>query len=118
MLNAYPDFDYNDMAEYEFKHMANEVFNTTESVIDKDLNYPIYRMRKELHIMKRLSNEKDQSNENPILFADISNFSKKLAVDYFPGVFNLSGNGFRLLESNIIYLVYVFLEWVHTTNRK
>lgn len=118
ILSFYPNIKLNSVTNDEFKHFANQVFNTAESVIDKDHNYPIYRMRKELFIMKKLADEKDQNNENPALFTNLSKILKKLSIDFFPGIFDLSGNGFRLLDANMNYVIYSFLEWFYTMKNK
>jgi len=76
------------------------ILNSTESVIDKDRNYPFYRLEEELDTMSKLTLKLSQS-------ADIHDFAetihlkvKSMMVKYFDDIYNLSSTGFRLLEKN------------------
>lgn len=117
ITSFYPEFKYNDSSNSEFRHFSNQTFNTVESIIDKDQNYPIYRMRKELYVMQQLANKKDQTNNDTRFFIVISKQVKKIAIEFFPGIYNLSGNGLRLLDANLNYITYLFLEWFFNNNK-
>jgi len=76
------------------------ILNSTESVIDKDRNYPFYRLEEELDTMSRLTLKLSQP-EDFYDFAETVHLKvKALMVNYFDDIYNLSSTGFRLLEKN------------------
>ena len=108
----YFDFLIKNDVENEFKHFANLIFNTAESVIDKDKSYPDYRLIEELKNVKRISNiEFSIEIESSEFSEKLSKRLKQLTIKYFNGIYQLSGNGFRLLEINIKHNIFVFLDW-------
>ncbi len=87
---------------------ANHIINATSSVIDKDLSYPEYRLKEELERMYWLTQKRNLLNNQSLLFEKIHQNSKTFMVHHFPGILNLSGNGFRLLEANALFYDSVF----------
>ena len=76
------------------------ILNSTESVIDKDRNYPFYRLEEELEAMNRITLNLLPSEENTDFGETVHAKAKELMVKYFGAIYNLSSIGFRLLEKN------------------
>jgi hypothetical protein len=76
------------------------ILNATESVIDKDRNYPTYRLEDELATMNRLTLKLSEEGPNNAFRETIHMKAKELMVKYFIAIFDLSSTGFRLLEKN------------------
>lgn len=108
----YPHFLLQNDSDDEFKHFANLIFNTAESVIDKDRSYPNYRLVQELESFKRI-NQARHSFEmcSPEFSETLSKRLKQISIKYFNNIYQLSGNGFRLLELNINHSISIFLDW-------
>jgi len=79
---------------------AVAILNATESVIDKDRNYPIYRLEEELSTMNRLTLRLSKLEKNMDFREVVHLHAKKLMVRYFAAIYDLSSTGFRLLEKN------------------
>jgi len=79
---------------------AIAILNVTESVIDKDRNYPMYRLEEELGTMNRLTLKLYKQEENNDFREAVHLNAKKLMVKHFSSVYDLSSTGFRLLEKN------------------
>ena len=96
----YPDTDVDRTITGIVEEYANNILNITVSVIDKDRNYPEFRLSEELNIISGLL-QKESGFANPEDFAeDVHAKVKKLMVRYFPDITGLSSYGFRLLERN------------------
>ena len=76
------------------------ILNSTESVIDKDRNYPFYRLEEELESMNRITIKLFQEEEYNDFGEAVHLKAKKLMVKHFAAIYDLSSNGFRLLEKN------------------
>jgi hypothetical protein len=76
------------------------ILNATESVIDKDQSYPLYRLEEELGTMKRITLKIAQAEENSAFKETVHLKAKELMVKHFSGIYDLSSMGFRLLEQN------------------
>jgi hypothetical protein len=76
------------------------IINSTESVIDKDRNYPFYRLEEELTAMRKIIARFDLSATYDAFTEQVHAKSKELMVKYFAAIFDLSATGFRLLEKN------------------
>jgi len=79
---------------------AVAILNATESVIDKDRNYPFYRLEEELGTMNRLTLRLSNREENNGFREAVHQHAKELMVKYFIAIYDLSSTGFRLLEKN------------------
>jgi len=79
---------------------AVAILNATESVIDKDRNYPLYRLEEELGTMNRLNLKLPQLEANSDFREAVHMRAKELMVKYFVAIYDLSSTGFRLLEKN------------------
>lgn len=97
---VHPNISWNE-AKYELIDMfALQVLNVTESVIDKDKNYPQYRLEEELQKMNELVGDWFVK-EGLALYEDSYKEVKMFMVNANKKVFDLSGTGFRLLEANV-----------------
>ncbi|MFW6327343.1 MAG: hypothetical protein ACOC2F_03440 [Bacteroidota bacterium] len=104
--NLFPGRDFGSELADHILLYAENIISCTETVIDKDFNYPEYRMNEEISRMKKVI-------ENLSDFEHANTFhkeAKKSIVKYFPGVFDLSGQGFRLLEINTSFFNQGFLD--------
>lgn len=96
----YPDTRPGDEIDNLLQDYAVAILNTTESVIDKDRNYPSYRLEEELASMNRLTLKLSKLEENNAFREAVHIKAKELMVDNFTGIYDLSSTGFRLLEKN------------------
>ena len=88
------------------QNYALVITNYTESVIDKDRTYPQYRLNDELDAMTKV--DAKLTFNHPAFTDAVSCHVKELMVKYFLDIYNLSGNGFRLLELNARLYVWEF----------
>lgn len=102
LIPYFPFLKITELLKEAINTYATHILNATESVIDKDKNYPDYRLLEELERMQDLCNKPVMSHHNLELIQALNSKVKALIVDHFSKVFNLSGNGFRLLESNAL----------------
>lgn len=79
---------------------AVAILNATESVIDKDQNYPLYRLEEELDSMNRIILKLSLKKEYYDFAEAVHLTAKELIVKKFTGIYDLSSYGFRLLERN------------------
>jgi hypothetical protein len=77
---------------------ANEIISVAESVCDKDLNYPEFRLKEELDNMSHVVEKYPPIDLNSDFMKQSHQKAKELMVNYYPPIFDLSGYGFRLLE--------------------
>lgn len=96
----YPDGKLNGEMENLLLAYAVAVLNSTESVIDKDRNHPLYRLEEELEAMTRITLNTSSSEENRDFGEIIHEKTKELMVKHFAAIYDLSSIGFRLLEKN------------------
>lgn len=79
---------------------AIQIQNITDSIIDKDRNYPIYRLEEEFEMMKKLTRLHYPTVFPVHLYDVLFNEIKAFMVECNKGVYHLSGLGFRLLDAN------------------
>lgn len=79
---------------------AVAILNSTESVIDKDRTYPLYRLEEDLQAMSKMIQLFQRNFFPNNMELQIHMKAKELAVKHFKAVFDLSAIGFRLLEKN------------------
>lgn len=77
---------------------GQEIINTTESVIDKDRNYPEQRLVEELERTRKVVAQLPVYEIDSDLMNKLHQQVKVFMVDNFKNVFQLSTNGFLLLE--------------------
>lgn len=101
VINQYYPTITNDSELEELIHSyALEILSSTESVIDKDSNYPQYRLYEELITMNQLVLRLQNEAQYDTFSEAIHLKAKELMVKYYTSIFSLSANGFRLLEKN------------------
>jgi len=96
----YPDTKPSDEIDELLQAYAVAILNATESVIDKDRNYPSFRLVEELDTMNRLTLKLSKLEENDDFREAVHLKAKELMVNNFTGIYNLSSTGFLLLEKN------------------
>ena len=79
---------------------AVAILNAAETVIDKDRNYPLYRLEEELSMINRLTLKFTEKGSNNTFVEAVHMQAKELLVKYFNAIYDLSSTGFRLLEKN------------------
>lgn len=96
----YPVYKVIDLSKILEIH-AQEVLNATQSVLDKDHNYPEYRMEEELDWTRVVLKSMPEYTKIELEFCDQVHLkTKELIVKYFEDIMSLSSNGFKLLEIN------------------
>lgn len=100
ILEFYPETRPGDEIDDLLQSYAVAILNATESVIDKDRNYPSYRLEEELTTMNRLTLKLSKPEGNNAFREAVHLKAKKLMVNNFTGIYNLSSTGFLLLEKN------------------
>jgi len=96
----YPDSRNCSEIDEMLQSYAVAILNAAESVIDKDHNYPFYRLEEELATMNRLTKKLSEEGPNNAFGEAVHLQAKELLVKYFTGIYDLSSTGFRLLEKN------------------
>ncbi|HNX54413.1 MAG TPA: hypothetical protein PLG33_09225 [Prolixibacteraceae bacterium] len=96
----YPDFVFDEVVENLMFLYAVAILNSTEAVIDKDRNYPDYRLEEDLEAMTKVNLKLRISSQILDLGAEVHEKTKVLMVRHFDAIFDLSSTGFRLLEQN------------------
>lgn len=96
----YPDIVQSDEIDNLLHAYSIAILNATESVIDKDLNYPLYRLEEELVSMNLIARKFPQKEEDNTFGEVVHLKAKELMVKYFMAIYDLSSIGFRLLEKN------------------
>ncbi len=64
--------------------------------------------------MNRLVLKTIDTTHNSKFATNLSKTTKKLMVSYFPKIYDLSGNGFRLLDTNIELIKRKMLNELHS----
>lgn len=96
----YPSVSRSADIEDMLQSYAAAILNAAESVIDKDRNYPFYRLEEELATMNRLTKKLSEEGPNNAFGEAVHLRAKELLVKYFTGIYDLTSTGFRLLEKN------------------
>jgi len=96
----YPTIQPSHEINEQLQAYAIAILNCTMSVIDKDRNYPLYRLEEELISMNKLTLKLSKIEENNAFSEAIHMQAKALLVNYFNFIYDLSSTGFRLLEKN------------------
>jgi len=107
----FPEYTFSEIFDQLIGEYSTTVFNATETVIDKDRSYPIYRLEEELTTMNKLSAKILNEISNDCFAVTVYQKVKEILVKYFDEIFELSSTGFRLLDKNI--LIY---NWEFVTN--
>lgn len=94
----YRDHKLDETMNANLQLYADEMLSCVESVLYKDLTYPEFRMEEELKVMIRLVVSKTEYDQQLEFIEKIHMKSKEMIVRHYPAIFDLSANGFRLLE--------------------
>jgi hypothetical protein len=97
----------------DLKLFCNSLINCAYEVLEKNETYPEYRMQIELKNMDKLLRHSPQPFGNEIFSKDFSQMAKAKMPTYFPQLFDLSSDGFRLLQRCTNYRINVFLLYLY-----
>lgn len=97
---------------------ANEMINVAESVCDKDLNYYEDRLKEELDIISAVVEKYPPENLDSEFLHQTHQKAKELIVNFYPHIFALSSNGFRLLEKYCQMYNWKFVDIFHSIHNK
>lgn len=96
----YPDTIACDEIDELLLAYAVAILNATESVVDKDRNYPSYRLEEELATMNQLTLKLSTLEADNAFREAVHLKAKEVMVNNFTCIFYLSSTGFLLLEKN------------------
>ncbi len=85
------------------------LINCAYEVLEKDNNYPEYRMEMELENMDHLFLRYPSPAGNESFTQKFTQMAKAKMPKYFPALYQLSASGFRLLERCSTYRINSFL---------
>jgi len=97
----------------DLKVFSLSLINCAYDVLEKDQSYPSFRMKTELENIDKL-NESYQKPKNTCSFSDaFGKIAKEKMIVHFPSLFDLSADGFRLLERSMNYRINAFLMFLY-----
>ena len=102
-INLYSDF------AKDLESFSISLINSAYEVLEKDNSYPDYRLEMELENMDRLLERYPAPQENKSFTEGFTAMVKAKMPKYFPDLYHLSANGFRLLERCTNYRINSFL---------
>ncbi len=113
ILEFYPDTKISVRINTDLNIFADEIIGSSESIMIKDCTLSESELEKELHLVERLLVNELQSVDNPVFDESIHHEVKKMLVDFYPEIFELSGNGLRLLERSSKMFCWEFVIGFH-----
>ena len=116
IFKTYSNIELNEKIHEAVLAYANEIINVAESVCDKDMNYTELRLKEELDNMARVVENYPPENLDCEFLQKSHQNAKKLIVDFYPYIFDLSANGFRLLEKYCQMYNWKFVDIFQTQN--
>lgn len=87
----------------DIEEKAIELYHSTQNLIDKDAHYPEYRLKEELERMRSAVNKRSRECLYPDFDASLLHIVKYHIVKHFKGVYNLSSEGYLLLDLHVKY---------------
>ena len=93
----------------DLKSFAVSLINCAYEVVEKDKSYPSSRMALELENMEHLIERYPLLAQNDVFPMGFTQMAKAKMTKYFPKLYNLSADGFRLLERSTTYRINSFL---------
>jgi mRNA-degrading endonuclease HigB of HigAB toxin-antitoxin module len=94
----YPDILYHKKLQENILLYSNQIFSVAESVYDKDFHYSEPRLEEELEAMTQVVDKFQLEKPDAEFILKTHLKAKEIMIKFFPELFDLSGNGFRLLE--------------------
>jgi hypothetical protein len=102
IINSYsPGFERTRDFDELLRQYAAIALSLTHTVLDKDKSYPDFRKAEDLSALRGYYEKAAPSVENNELAEKIHMKTKELMVKYYSKIYDLSGDGFRLLELNL-----------------
>ena len=117
------EFASDERFDHQLQNYASQIWGSAESVIDKDQNYSEIRLKEELEAMGRVIEARSLEFTATEYSQRLHLKAKALLVRYFPQLFDLTGNGLRLLEKycllyNLEFMAYFEKQKNSDGNRK
>lgn len=97
----------------DLKSFAISLINCAYEVIEKDSNFAQYRINTELENMDHLLIRYPLPTKNALFTEGFTKMAKAKMPKYFSGLYNLSADGFRLLERSTSYRINAFLMYLY-----
>ena len=97
---------------------ARIVLTSTQSVIDKDGSYPQFRKLDELERLSQLVIKLEPKVESHLFESALLKASKKMMVNFYEDIFELTSEGFLLLDRNVRYFTTDFIIGIESIARK
>jgi len=104
----YPDMEITNDILDEIEEYATTIFHYTHSVIKKDKEYSEFRLQEELDSMNNCIDRLKNENELNAFYEEAHKKAKELLVKYYDEIYNLSANGFIILERYALFALYGF----------
>ncbi len=98
VLYEFPAIKNNDSLTMSINDYAVEMFSFTQSTIDKDKEYSEFKKDEELKSMTSLVARLSKNFNETDFSLLLHNKAKSLTVDEFPDIYELSSQGFLILE--------------------
>ncbi len=115
----FPHLVYNEELETLAMTYANQIFNTADSIVDKDSNYSQERLADEVQNMNRVvRNYSEAKTDNREVADRIHQKAKEVMVNFNPNLMDLSADGFRLLEKYTLMYNVFFMEGLLVLTQK
>jgi len=115
--SQFPNIILNEDLEELVLTYANQIFNTAESVQDKDKNYNEIRLAEEVSVMNKVVGKLSEDKENWELGQQLHQRAKEMMVSFNPRLMDLSADGFRLLEKYSLMYNIFFIDGFSTIAR-
>lgn len=101
----------------DLKSFSLSLINCAYEVLEKNNTYPDYRLTMELENMDTLLRHYPKPTKNSVFTEEFSKMAKAKLPKYFPDLFELSADGFRLLERCTAYRINAFLIYLYNDNQ-
>jgi len=92
---------------------AKHFVQIMEATIYKNDTYTDYRLNLEINHLQKVLDRGSKPKIDNKFDQEITKLFNQLAIDNFPAIFDLSGNGFRLLNLNLQLFANDFLSDLH-----
>lgn len=110
LLNKWGPFDNSQQPIDFLEIMAEQAISFTESVIDKDQSFSEFRKEEELKSMDSLLTKYQTSDFDLNKLKKIKQILNEIILNHYPSIYEFSSFGYRLLERNVQFYSYRFIE--------
>ncbi|MBN2636661.1 MAG: hypothetical protein JXR61_10360 [Prolixibacteraceae bacterium] len=118
VVKNYSNVEFSEKLNESVLAYANEMISVAEAVCDKDLNYYEDRLKEELDTISLVVEKYPPANLDSEFLQQTHQKAKELIVNFYPHIFGLSSNGFRLLEKYCQMYNWKFVDIFHSIYNK